>query len=170
MSFLPFSAKPGLHNPFLAMPSAAHHVPRAPTARQRVQRSVCNAHPVLTASRLVLLHSHLALPVPPLHSATAQVLLMCPPVFCAPQAPIHLYQPQPLVCLANPVLTPSPMASKTATRAGPAPTGCSRAPARGRCAARAPLGHFQTMDRTYAHDVLRVRALKRAVGPAGLVR
>ena len=64
----------------------------------------------------------------------------------APQALIHLFQLQPLVRLANPVHTPSLLASKIATCAGPAPTGCSSEPARERRAARALLERFQKMD------------------------
>ena len=49
------------------------------------------------------------------------------------------------VCLANPVLTPSLMTSKTATRSGPTLARCSRAPTCERRAARDPLKRFPKM-------------------------
>jgi hypothetical protein len=147
LCFLPFSANPGIFSRLLAMPSTVIHVPRAPTATHQVQCSVCNAHPALTATRLLLSPSQRALPVLPLRSATAQVFLMHPPAACAFQVPTRLCRVLPLACPANPDLTLSRSVSNTATFAKRVLTASSMAPARDRHAACALLEHFQKMDR-----------------------
>ena len=147
LCFLPFSANPGICSRLLVMPSTARHVPRAPTATHQVQRSVCNAHPAHTATRLLLSPSHHALPAPPQRSATAQAFLMHPPAACAFQVPTRLCRVPSRVHPADPDLTLSLTVSSTATRAFRVPTVGSSAPVRERYVLCALLEHFQKTDR-----------------------
>ena len=147
LCFLPFSANPDIYSRLLVMPSTARHVPRAPTATHQVQRSVCNAHPALTATRLLHPPSQRAPSALPLRSATAQVFPMLLPAACAFQVPTRLCRVPPRVRPANPDLTLSRTVSNTATCAEQVPTVSSSAPVREQHVVCALQEHFQKTDR-----------------------